>query len=343
MKHEKINDEFTSYFFEGRPVIKQLSEESDIYIRLKDIADMVTEAVYVLDFQKRCFHYVGDNDLFLCGHSSDEAMKSGYEFFKEVIHPDDLSLWVKIHVAILNLLYKKNWSFEEMNYFSFNFRYLNSFQAKEKKSYLMVYHRLKPVWLNGVVRFGICFLSSSVIPESGNLALLYKNGLECDNCVIKSKKWTRQNVLKLTKKQMEILALAKQGKQSKEIADVLCVTLKTILNQEAVIYESLSVHSMIEAIIFASNRRMIFSQKTLPLHQPKIPYNKPLHHKKNRRPLTDETILRIQQRLDNGQSVNSIAKMEGVYESTVRYAIQTGKLKRYKETDSQKTIKNLRK
>ena len=57
MKHKETNEEYTSKFFEGTPVIEELSNESDIHVELKDIADMMTEAIYVIDFQKRCFHY----------------------------------------------------------------------------------------------------------------------------------------------------------------------------------------------------------------------------------------------------------------------------------------------
>jgi predicted transcriptional regulator len=44
--------------------------------------------------------------------------------------------------------------------------------------------------------------------------------------------------------------------------------------------------------------------------------------------ITGETRERIQQKLDKGQSNNSIAKEEGVTESAIRYAISVGHLKK---------------
>jgi hypothetical protein len=41
-----------------------------------------------------------------------------------------------------------------------------------------------------------------------------------------------------------------------------------------------------------------------------------------------ERLIRIQKKLDTGQSVNSIAKEEGVRESAIRYAIKQGYLKK---------------
>ena len=41
-----------------------------------------------------------------------------------------------------------------------------------------------------------------------------------------------------------------------------------------------------------------------------------------------ERRVRIQKKLDTGQSVNSIAKEEGVRESAIRYAVKKGYLKK---------------
>ena len=46
--------------------------------------------------------------------------------------------------------------------------------------------------------------------------------------------------------------------------------------------------------------------------------------------ITGERRLRIQNKLDKGQSVNSIAKEEGVRESAIRYGIKQGYLKKTK-------------
>jgi len=44
--------------------------------------------------------------------------------------------------------------------------------------------------------------------------------------------------------------------------------------------------------------------------------------------ITGERRVRIQKKLDTGQSVNSIAKEEGVRESAIRYAVKKGYLKK---------------
>ena len=44
--------------------------------------------------------------------------------------------------------------------------------------------------------------------------------------------------------------------------------------------------------------------------------------------ITGDRRLRIQAKLDKGQSVNSIAKQEGVRESAIRYGVKQGYLKK---------------
>jgi hypothetical protein len=51
--------------------------------------------------------------------------------------------------------------------------------------------------------------------------------------------------------------------------------------------------------------------------------------------ITGDCRLRIQGKLDKGQSVNSIAKQEGVRESAIRYGIKQGYLKKSEVGSSQ--------
>jgi hypothetical protein len=65
---------------------------------------MAIEAVFVIDFQQRCFRYVAEHDLFLCGHTREEVMELGYDFFSKVVHPDDMLLLDNYYDAISDRL-----------------------------------------------------------------------------------------------------------------------------------------------------------------------------------------------------------------------------------------------
>jgi hypothetical protein len=90
-----------SNFFEGIPEQVPVTDEAGILFNPEDFSEMMMEAVYILDFQERKFHYVADHGFFLCGYSREEAMNTGYEFFQKVIYPADLARWAKMHSAII--------------------------------------------------------------------------------------------------------------------------------------------------------------------------------------------------------------------------------------------------
>jgi DNA-binding CsgD family transcriptional regulator len=62
---------------------------------------------------------------------------------------------------------------------------------------------------------------------------------------------------KLTEPERAILMLARQGKNTKEIAGILCKSPETIHNQIKRIFFKLDVHSIQEAIEVATCHRMM--------------------------------------------------------------------------------------
>ncbi|MDR0835308.1 MAG: LuxR C-terminal-related transcriptional regulator [Tannerella sp.] len=308
------------------------NEATDIPFNYEDFAEMSMEAVYIIDFQRQCYHYVSEHDFFLCGHSPKSVKKMGYDFYSKVVHPEDMMLWAKMHNTILKCLTDPDSPKNEINYFSCTFRLINPSKTKSKPDYLMAYQKLKPVWSNGQLQFGICLLSCSVIHDSGHLRIHYKNNPACDEFSFKQRKWCRQKKVSLTDRQRDILIFAKQGKSNKDIADILCVSEKTIRNIEMMLYQKLGVNSMLEAVIFATNHQLIFPKRIYRMETKNK--NEMISSRKTRHLLTEDILLRIQQGLNNRQSVNSIAKKEGISEGAIRYAIKNGRLHQSSEKNS---------
>ena len=126
-------------FFEGIPKSAPIDEEI-ISLEYADISGMMSEALIVLDFQKRNFLHVSPHNLFLCGYISEKVKEEGYEFFSTLFHPDDLPLWKEIHVAILKSIYENELPTEGINFFGCALR-IRSFLSDENKKpdYLMAY------------------------------------------------------------------------------------------------------------------------------------------------------------------------------------------------------------
>jgi hypothetical protein len=117
-------------FYEGIESTETIPDEDTLGFDIDSFSSMSMEAVYILDFQKRCFHYVSNHELFLCGYPQQEVMRLGYDFYPKTVHPDDFLQFKKIHNVILKLLRDgdEDEPVEDINYFSFTLRLKNRLQ-----------------------------------------------------------------------------------------------------------------------------------------------------------------------------------------------------------------------
>ncbi|MDR1581899.1 MAG: hypothetical protein LBS55_01340 [Prevotellaceae bacterium] len=114
----------------------------------------------------------------------------------------------------------------------------------------------------------------------------------------------------------------KEGIDSQTVADELQIQRKTLYCKHTSICEKLNVHTIEQAVVYVTNHLMLFdtNQEAPVKNKSKTEYKK--HYQK----LTSEKLKHIQERLDNGQSVNSIAKKEEVSRGAIRNDIDSGKL-----------------
>ena len=60
-------------YFKDTPIDDHTICEDDIFHNHKLFTDMMTEAVCIIDFQKRNFYDISDHGFLLCGYSCSEA------------------------------------------------------------------------------------------------------------------------------------------------------------------------------------------------------------------------------------------------------------------------------
>jgi DNA-binding CsgD family transcriptional regulator len=284
-------------------------------------ASIATESFYVLDIPQKQFCYVKPDDLFLCGYSVEDAQRLGFDFYSEIVYPEDLSLWTDMRKAVLR--YIKN--FEEkrdgIDYFSCTFRLQRKYSFPARPLLQMVFHRMKPVWEDNKLRYLMCSVESSTARETGNLSMYSKDGLTYEEYSFRTKRWKRKTKETLTERERAILMFAGQGRSSKKIASDLYKAPNTIRNQIKVLFTKLNVHSMQEAIEFAAHHSMIYSKQNMEELQP---VEAPC--KRKRVLITEDILGRIQQHLDNGKSIRQAAEKAGVSYGSVRYWKNKGKI-----------------
>lgn len=71
------------------------------------------------------------------------------------------------------------------------------------------------------------------------------------------RKWQSQKPVRLTKREVEVLSLIAQGKSSKEVADTLFVSKRTVDFHLANIYEKLNVSNRVQAFRRAAQMGLI--------------------------------------------------------------------------------------
>jgi DNA-binding NarL/FixJ family response regulator len=281
-----------------------------------------TEAGYIIDFQRQCFSYIANHNLFLCGHSRDEAMEQAYDFYSQIVYEDDLALFPKIIDAILNsdCITERP---EDIEYFSFTLRFKINSQYTEKPYYLMVIHRLRPVFFDGKPALGICMMNISVMKTSGNLRVYFKGDRYAfDKYSFVSRKWSKEQGEHLTEQEIKILRLFKEGIDNQTVADELQIKRKTLYCKHTSICKKLNVDTIEQAVVYVTNHLMLFDTN----REAPVKNKSKTEDKKHYQKLTPEKMEHIQECLDNGQSVNSIAKKEEVSRGAIRNDIDSGKL-----------------
>ena len=331
MKNE-ANKPIIEDSFEGIPKSSPSQGVEMLSIAYADLSCMMTEALVILDLKHENFLYVPNHDLFLCGYSRDEVYERGFDFFKEALHPKDVPIWENIRNIILNIQNNDKLSIDTINYFAFTLRFTNFFSKDKKRDkiskYSMVYLKLKSIWIDGELRYGICLLSGSVVAKPGNLCVYYDNQDYAEYSQSK-KTWKHYLFAPLTKRKRELLIWVQKGLTQKEIADYMDISEKTVENHKSALFSKFEVNSMVQALQYASNRRLIFhpsidhfktTGKNKALHSPPSPT------KKNRNKLTNSILSYILEELNQGKKVYQIAKTTGIPDSTIRKAIQSEKL-----------------
>ena len=260
----KKTDVICDDFFIGIPHIIPAMDEEKLSIEFADISDIMSEAFFVLDFQKRTILHAPQHYLSLCGYTPEMIEKKGYKFFKELLHPKDLTLWKDIHVTILKTLYSDELPKEKIKFFGCTLR-IKSFLSEENNNpeYLMVYFKIKPKWMHGIPRWGICLLSVAVVPKSGNLCVYYKDHGYSTYSFI-SGKWTLHPFVPLSKREKQILIWSQGGLSNKEIADRLCLSVKVVEKNKSSLFEEwnvdeeLKLNSINKKLQYANNRCLIY-------------------------------------------------------------------------------------
>lgn len=221
---------------------------------VKAFARLTYESVYLIDYTNMSFEYVSENPLFLCGHSAEEVLQLGYEFYFRNVPEKDLALLTLVNEVGFDFYAQLPSAERKLYSITYDFHLV----SKEGR-HILINHKLTPLFLtpDGKMWKAMCLVSLSHHQEAGN-ARIYKQGSgEMWELIADKKIWRKTEKPVLTERETEVLRLHAQGLTIQQIADKLFVVPDTVKYYRRKIFERLEVSSIVEALSYAVNSKLI--------------------------------------------------------------------------------------
>ncbi|UZT97108.1 LuxR C-terminal-related transcriptional regulator [Chryseobacterium fluminis] len=246
-------------FFTTKNSIQSISESesnqtADYLEVIKAFSRITYMSVYVIDYQKQNFEYVSDNPLFLCDHTPQEVETMGYAFYFRHVKKEDLELLLKINEVGFD--FYENLPVEDRKLYtiSYDFHLIN-----ENKNAVLINHKLTPLFLSseGKIWKAMCLVSLSHNHQSGNISIVKQGTDEIWNYDLSESKWIKDEKIKLSEREVEILRLYAQGLTINEIAEKIFVTGDTVKFHRRKLFDKMGVNNITEAMSYATSYKLI--------------------------------------------------------------------------------------
>ncbi|MCW3465120.1 response regulator transcription factor [Chitinophaga nivalis] len=221
---------------------------------VKAFARLSYESIYIIDYSNMSFEYVSDNPLFLCGHTADEVMQLGYEFYFQHVPPQDLEMLSTINDAGFDFYAQLPEPEKKQYSISYDFQLV----TKAGKQ-ILVNHRLTPLFLTteGKIWKSMCLVSLSSQQYPGNVRIFKQGSNDIWQLNLQTKKWSKNGKPVLTDRELEVLRMYAQGLSINQIAEKIFVVPDTVKYYRRKIFERLEVGSIADALAQAVNNRMM--------------------------------------------------------------------------------------
>ena len=211
------------------------------------------QSVYIIDYFKQDFLYVSPNPMFLCGLSQERVRELGYRFYLNYVQENEQPLLLTINRAGFSFYNdipvkeRKEW------YISYDFHILSNGRK------ILINHKLTPLALtsDGRIWLALCVVSAATHTDAGHIEMHRVGTSDFFEYNIVSRRWVKKQMPMLTDGEKSVLTLSIQGYTMSEIADKICLSPDTIKKYRQRIFEKLDVRNISEAIVAATNNKLI--------------------------------------------------------------------------------------
>lgn len=227
-----------------------LNKYIDIFENLEKISN---SAISVFDFYKRDHSYVSTKYGTIFGWDMDRVHKEGIEYTNTLIHPDDLTLLIQSGNYFLRMIFELPPS-ERKDY-----KLWSEYRMKNPEgAYVRVIEQ--QMFLEGDKK-GNIWLALGLLDLSPN-----QSKTETFQCRAINTKTNNlylfppeelSHSANLSKREIEILKLISKGLISKQIADILYISVNTVNTHRQRIIEKLGVNNTAEALNLMNSLKII--------------------------------------------------------------------------------------
>lgn len=217
-------------------------------------ARLTNSSVYIIDYTDHFFEYVSDAPLFLCGHTPQEVMAMGYDFYARCVPPEDLELLTIVNEAGFDFFERLPPNQRHRHFITYDFHLLQP----SGKTWL-VHHKLTPLCLTaaGKLHKALCTVSPSPHKKAGQVTIWEDGSKSCWHLDVATRTWQASHPPKLSESELEMLRLYARGFTIAEIAGKMFVSPDTVKYYRRRVFEHFGVGSMIEALHRAIQAKII--------------------------------------------------------------------------------------
>ena len=211
------------------------------------LAGTIHSGIGLFDFSKREMVFYSSNYGQYLGYKPDDYRDKGQHFFAEKIHPQD-ALKLSLHGVSLIKLFNAFTPDEKLNHKLINeYRILNA-----RNQYVRLIEQHQMLELDKAGQIWLMLSMVDISPNQEQVDGIRSQLLNFRTGHMVPIEIEARPEFELTKREIEILKLVKEGYLSKEISDKLSISVHTVNTHRQRFLEKMGAANSMEAVMFAS-------------------------------------------------------------------------------------------
>ncbi len=214
---------------------------------LQTLSNIGNSGTGIFDFCKRQVIHYSSNFGGLLGYEPSDYKETGQQFFASKIHPEDALKLSISGVSVLKLF--NNFSSDE----KLNHKVINEYRMLNAHGqYIRLIEQHQVLELDNKGQLWLLLMIVDVSPNQEEMEGSKSQLLNFRTGKIIPMEVPQHVKFELTKREIEILRLVKEGLLSKEISNKLAISVHTVNTHRQRFLEKLGANNSFEAVMFAS-------------------------------------------------------------------------------------------